>query len=268
MSIYEYDSYKDYLRSEIEQRKKPGLMTALAKSAGCDRNYLSQVLSGKAQLTTDHAVNLSEALELNSSESDYFLQLVIKERSSNQRARLKIEAKLEKLRHDHSLLTERVRSSDRPGELSDESKLRYYKSWKPAAAHILVSIPAHQSAASVAQALSLSEPEALRLLEELCDMGLVLRKGTQFIHRGANIHVPANSALALMNHLNWRMRAMDAASSARGLHYSDVFSISKQDVAVFSALILEFVEKLRKKIKLSGAEEACVFCCDLFSIGT
>jgi len=266
MNIYEYESYKSFLKDRISQGKRPGIMTELAKSIGCDRTYLSQVLSGKAQLTADHAINLAEAFSLNPEESDFFLLLVLKERSSLVKARRKFEEKIEKMRKEHLDLTKKIRTSEAPAELSDAIKLRYYSSWKFSAAHILTSISNCQALTPLAQTLGCSEKEASGILEELVRMGLVKKSGSRFMHGGKNLHIPAGSPLVTFNHLNWRMRAMESASGNVGTHYTDVFSISAKDFPVLQGLLLEFIEKLRQRVRESGAEEAYVLSCDFLPI--
>jgi len=271
MSIYEYGSYKTFLRDQIKRMKRTGLMTELARSAGCDRTYLSQVLSGKVQLTSDHAVNLAEALALDTEESDYFLLLVLKERSSNPAATMKIAARLERLRKANAVLSKKIRQSDQPEELASDSQMTYYKSWKYTAVHILISLPNIRTPAQVAQAIGLNESDAGEILETLVKMGLAKRQGAQYAHSGRNLHISHESPLVSFNHLNWRMRAMDAATaptSGVNVHYTDVFSISQSDIPALNALVLDFIERLRKKVHQSGAEAAFAFCCDLFPFGS
>lgn len=267
MSIYEHTHYKSYLKAQIALRKKPGLMTELAAKVGCDRTYLSQVLSGKAHLTTDHAINLSDALGLEGAECDYFLLLIMKGRSSIASATRKIDAKLERLRRENVGVTKKIRSGERPAEISDEMKLRYYRSWKFVAAHILSSLPDSQTVPTLAKALRCGENEARRVFDDLAGMGLVIKQGARYVHAGVNLHLPSDSPLVALNHQNWRARAMEAVPSEGGVHYTDVFAISTDDAAAFHALVLDFIERFRKKVRGSGAEVAYSFCCDLFPLG-
>lgn len=266
MSIFQYNNYKSYLKSQIALRKRPGFMTELAAKVDCDRTYLSQVLSGKAHLTTDHAINLTEVLGLEGAESDYFLLLVMKGRSSINSALRKLDSKLEKLRNENLAVTKKIQSGDKPAEVSNDLKLQYYRNWKLVAAHILSSLPNTQTVPQLAHAIKCGENQALRIYEELASMGLVTRQGTRYIHSGANLHLPSQSPLVVLNHQNWRTRAIEAAAGERGIHYTDVFSISKEDVASFNSTLLEFIEKFRTKVTASGSEVAFSFCCDLFEV--
>lgn len=270
MSVYDYTSYKAFLKDQIEKKKRVGLMTDLAAAAGCDRTYLSQVLSGKAQLTPDHAVNLAEAFSLDPDESDYFLLLVLRERSSNAKASKRISLKLDHLRKANAVLSKKIRQFEEPQELASQSQLVYYRNWKFAAVHISLSLPHVRTSAQVARVLGVPEGEAAEILETLVRMGLAKRQGNQFHHGGGNVHISHESPLVAFNHHNWRMRAIDSASQTGategGLHYTDVFSISESDIPALRALVLDFIEKLRKKIRASGSEEAYAFCCDLFQV--
>ena len=62
MRIFEFNSYKSYLSHYIETSGRRGLISELAKAAGCTHSYLSQVLNGKPELTPDHAWALADHL--------------------------------------------------------------------------------------------------------------------------------------------------------------------------------------------------------------
>lgn len=266
MSVFRYDSYKNFLRDELALRKRPGLMTDLASQVGCDRTYLSQVLSGKAQLTPDHALTLAEAWALSAEEADFFLLLVLKERSGLPKAKQKIVEKLEKARKENLNLSKAIQTKEPTIDLPDALKLSYYSNWKFPAAHILTSIP-EQTLGKIAQALYSTEEETASVLQTLGEMGLIEKTGGRYHHRSGNLHIPADSPLVSFHHLQWRMRAIDSASSKKGTHYTDVFSVSASDLPALQALLLSFIEKMRKRVSASGTETALAFTCDLFQVG-
>ena len=93
--IYEYLSYKTYLKDQLKNKGEGVSVTSLAQAAACNRTYLSQVLNSKVQITPDQAVLMAEYLKLNSDEKDFFLLLVLLERASNFKSRSIFEKKIQ-----------------------------------------------------------------------------------------------------------------------------------------------------------------------------
>lgn len=263
LRLYEYTSYKEFLADYIEANRRPGIVTELAQAARCDRTYLSQVLSRKAQLTPDHALGIAEYLNFSEPDQEFFLLLVLYERAANPRAREILNAKIQRRAQDNLILTKKIMSQATASEISEEQKTFYYSSWKPASVHLLTSAEKFRSVDAIAQRLSLPRRQIEDILGELARMGLVAQKGAEFHHSGANIHVPRGSPHNLMNHLHWRNRAVDA-SGGDGVHYTSIFAVSRADWPGLKARILEFIESQRKMIAESGAEDVYAFTCDLF----
>jgi uncharacterized protein (TIGR02147 family) len=266
MSIYEFSSYKKFLETRIASFNRRGIKTELALRAGCDRTYLSQVLSGRAHLTSDHAINLAAALSLSDEESDYFMLLVMIDRSGQPEAKKRLLKRADKIREANLAVSKTVAQSGSATVLNEQTQLKYYSSWKYAAVHISTSIHGGQTSIAASDRLLLSVNETEKILEELCAMKLVRKSGHLFEHNGINLHIPENSPLVRANHLNWRLRAMERGQASDGSHYTTVFTVSKEEVSSLKARLLEFIGQQRKQIHASGSEEIYAFCCDLFEV--
>ncbi len=265
-SIYSYDSYKDYLKDYIEAYRRPGLVSELAKSAGCDRTYFSQSLTSKVQLTPDHAISLSEGLGLNEAEQNYFLTLVLHNRASNTKAQLHLRKRLDKLVKEQAVLSKKIKSSQDSEEISETLKTKYYSSWLYGAVHILTSIPEYQTVAALCQKLEIQKEICEEILSSLGQMNLTQKHGDRYKHAGGNIHISIGSAINSMNHLNWRLLASQRANKEDDVHYTTAFSISKKDMPVLKTDILDFIKSQRKIVHNSGTEQAFAFCLDFFEI--
>jgi uncharacterized protein (TIGR02147 family) len=265
MRIFEFNSYKKFLTAHIAASSRRGLISELAKAAGCTHSYLSQVLHGNLELTPDQAWALTEHLSLSNDEADYFLLLVLSERAASPRLKKKLESKLESLKAKQ-LLTQKAVSNSIDYQLKPSQRDRYYSSWITGAIHTLTSSIDYQTIEEISKRLSISPLEVENIISWLVENGLVKRIGNRFQHTGENIHLPTNSIHNQINHLNWRLRGVQGASKSNDIHYTSIFTISKADVDKLRAELIHFIETQRQSIHTSGSEEGYVFCCDLFRI--
>lgn len=265
MNIFRFDSYKTYLRVYIDAKKQKGMISKLAREAGCDRTYLSQTLNGKAQLTTDHAIRLAAELGLDETEQDYFLLLVLYDRASNREAKSKLKQRLQKMVAQNLLFTKKIQDKEVVSEPGEAQKTQYYSSWLYTMVHLLTSIPSFQTRRQLQQHLHLGDKYLDSILDTLVKAGLVKQNGDRFIHSGQNIFLSSDSPLLPMHHLNWRLKAVENSAAKKGLHYCLTFSVSKCDVEELKTQLLDFVANQRNFIHKSGCEEVLCFCCDLFA---
>ena len=232
--------------------------------AGCNRSYFSQMLNGKAQLTSDHIINLSEELGFSELEKDYFITLCLLERSSLINSKKRLEKKLYQIRQKSLILTKNIKSEGTSFEISDEMKGEYYSSSLYGQIHMMTSIESYQTIEAIAERLKLKPSHVQKILLKLKEMRLVIKKENHFIHQSGNIHIAVESSHNLVNHINWRMRALLKVQEEDGIHYTGAFSISKKDIPKLKNHLLEFIKKQRETIGASGAEEVYCFNCDLF----
>ncbi len=263
--IYEYTAYKNYLKARIEQMPQKGAVSLLAAAAGCDRTYLSQVLNSKVQLTADHAFGIAAYFDLQDPEQDYFLMLVLLDRASNQQAKKIIKRKLEKIVKENTLVSKKIHEGSATQELTDQQKSIYYTDAIFSFVHTLVGTKDYQTVESLIEKTLQKKDVILKCIDQLLEMGLIFKKGAYFQHSQVDIHVPRGSAYNKMNHFNWRIRAVETSNRAEDVHYTNLFSISKEDWIPFKLRLLEFLEQQRKEIRSSGSEEVYCFCCDLFT---
>jgi hypothetical protein len=74
LSIFAFGHYKDFLRAHCDASR--GALTKLAEAAGCQRSYLSKVLTADPHLTPDQGFLISRFLEFKSDEAEYFMLLL------------------------------------------------------------------------------------------------------------------------------------------------------------------------------------------------
>ena len=262
MNLYEYFSYKTYLLDLISTTNFK--VSTLAEIAGCNRSYFSQMLNGKVQLTTDHIINLAESLDFSELEKDYFVTLGLMERSSLINTKDTLSKKLNKIRQKSQILSKKIKAEEKSFEITDEMKGEYYSNWLYGQIHILTSIEEFQTVDAISNKLNIKPNLIKKILNRLREMHLVIKKELRYVHQSGNLHIPHQSPHNIVNHLNWRMRAIQKVYDESGIHYTATFSISKKDIPVLKSHLLEFIKRQRETISNSGTEEIYCFNCDFF----
>ena len=258
MTILDFDDYKLYLRHVVNNKKR-GIISRLAEAAGCQRSYLSQALSTHVHLTSDHLYGIGLFLQLNNDEIDLLLLLLEKEKASSQPYQLKVKEKIEKVK------TRALRLSKKVGtKQSQKISNKYYSVWYYAALHVATSMEKLKSDIDFSHYLNLPQGLIQSCLRELEQWGLVKYKGDSWVYVGeSSVHLPDSSFLNRINHINWRNWLLSQPlRPTENVHYTSVFTTSKEDVMNLRRELLSFISKQRQKIAKSGSEELISFCCD------
>ncbi|MCM2279213.1 MAG: hypothetical protein NDJ89_14145 [Oligoflexia bacterium] len=264
--IFRYESYKQYLRDWVAEKR--GTTSELAQGAGCHRTYLSQVLNAKAELTADHAVNLCDFFQFDPLEADYFLTCHLCERARLKSAKALLHDRLTKIRQRADRISKRIQPKDR-ARLEEPSSLgAYYADNHASLIHLATSCLSTQTAQSISRKFGIPVGKVQNVLEYLATMGLVFRSGEKYSHSGKSIHLDRQNPFTRMNHLNWRLQAVEDSYNQESIHYTNVFTVGVEDASALRERLLQFIGSQSKQIAESGSEALMVFCCDLFSPGS
>ena len=266
LRIYDFKDYKDALCAYIaDPGAGRGYHSKLARAAGCQSSFLSQVLGSHVHLTNDHIAGISDFLGFDEDEHDYVQVLLTIARCSAPRLLRSCRARIEELRRRHQDISVRV-AANRLGSGSDE--VTYYSAWYWIAIHVLVSIPQYRKPQIICDRLNLPRILVDECLLRLEEMTLVERKGSEWIVTQNHLHLPKDSILTPTHHANWRLQsALKAAMREPDtLQYSVVTAVSREDVQRLKNMLLDFIEKSREVIRPSQEEEMIYIGLDCFRI--
>ncbi|QDK46463.1 hypothetical protein DOM22_15470 [Bdellovibrio sp. ZAP7] len=270
-SIYSFKDYKKYLQKwiEVHPMKGRGILSAMAKSLRTQTSFLSQVISGELNFSSEQALDLAAYLKLSESETDYLLLMVAYARagSASLRARLKKQVETAK----ELGMKERVKS-DITYVLSEQDQQIYYSAWYYSVIHIAATLPSLRNAKAIAHKLGLSVSLVENVLEFLLAKDLVRKdKDGHLTFGNSRLHLDWNSPLQVRNHSNYRMLTMNSVDKGiklEDLHYSSVVSLANEDYQNIRDTISHMIRDARLKIRESEpAEELVCFAVDFFRIG-
>jgi uncharacterized protein (TIGR02147 family) len=264
ISVFAFSAYKPFFKAYLRAQKDNwGIMTKLAKAAGCQRPYLSKVLSGEAHLMPAQAYGLCRFWKFSGEETEYFLGLLEIERAGSSDYREYWIRKTLETKNRHENISKVV---ERNAAAGDEKDLLYYSSWYWTAIHILVSIPEYQTERAISERLALPIPQVRSVLETLEKWGCVRREKSFWKFGSREQHISKDSPLAVFHHSNWRQQAIANAQrrDPSSVHFTVVQSLSKHDYDRVKELVLDCIHKVSEVAGPSQEEKLMCFSCDFF----
>ncbi|KHD89835.1 MAG: hypothetical protein OM95_01880 [Bdellovibrio sp. ArHS] len=265
--VFQFTDYRAFIKAQVDQdQNRWGIWAKLAQAASCKPTYLSQAMREKCHLTSEHMLGIARYWDLSDAETDFLLLLLEYARAGTQELRDYLFSKIKRIRKEREDIATRLK---KPKFETGEKETLYYSSWFWSALHVMVSIPEYQSPKKIAARLSLPVEFIEQALQRLATHGIVTRKGQGWTYGTADVHIPKDSLLVGVHHNNWRQRAVADSTSplgSDGVHYTSVYSLSRNDYQHLKEKMLELIEYSRKKIVDSKEEEIICFLCDIFPV--
>lgn len=255
MSLFNYISYKKFVRNWIESQPKKGYgaYKRLADFLNVSTTMMSQVFSGDKHLSLEMAAELSRYFGFNPKEERYFFLLVELERAGSKTLYDKLLKHVEELKAEAQKVIERVA---RDKELSQEDKAIYYSSWLYTGVRNLMATRVVSSAEQIASQMQVTVSQVLSIVSFLMDRGLVKKTNEGFQVVAKATHLGADDPLVIKHHQNWRLRGMQKMDfrDSRNLFYTGPMSLSAQDSDQIRKLILDFIQTTNKVVIESPSE--------------
>jgi uncharacterized protein (TIGR02147 family) len=266
--IFQFSSYRDYLKAHLKQLPKQGYGESkrMAEELSVSSTYMSQVFSGIKELSPEQTTVLSEYLGHSKLESEYFFYLVQKERAGTHKFKKFCEQKLSEIVEQSRKLSERVSYKK---ELTEEQKSIFYSNAVYSAVHLFTSTGKNgRTIDEIAERFELSRAKASEIIRFLAETGLCSEDSGRYSMGTQSTHVGTGSPHLLKHHANWRIRAIQASEDldSKELMYTVNVSLSEKDFEVLREEMVEYIDKFLKRIYPSPAEEIACFNMDFFWI--
>jgi uncharacterized protein (TIGR02147 family) len=266
-SVFAHKDYRSFLKETIAAKDgtSRGFKSRLAEELGCQRTFISQVLSGNADFNSDHADAFCRMIGLEDEESDFFLTLVSIARAGSEKLKSRLHRKLEALKEQQSVLKNRFKEKK---TLSVDDQHEYYSTWLYGAIRVLLSIPKYQSRSAVESYFRLPPERIHSALQFLLSRQLIVEKGKRLETGVQHMYLGNDSKLVIKHHTNWRLKAIDSMEFERptDLHFSSVYSLSREDAAFVRERLMDALKEVRDKIKPSPEECMYTLCLDYFEV--
>lgn len=263
--IFDYTDYQAYLLDYIESLGpgKRGFRSLLADKIGCQRTFISQVLSGEAHFNLDHGASIAELLGHTEEEAHFLTLLIAHARAGTKTLRNQLQSQIQKIQQQRMKLKERFKAEE---IASLEVKVKYYSSWLYGAVRVLITIPTFRTRMAIQSYFQVPQELLSEILNFLITNGLIIESNGQLRVTEKHLHLDGESDLVKKHHTNWRIKAMTSLDTAKreDLHYSGVHSLSKKDALKIREILVRALEESRSLMKDSPEECIQVLCMDWF----
>lgn len=258
-NIFEYEHYKTFLKSLIkDNHQSRGFKAFLAKAAGCERSYFSQVLNSKAHLTPDHAYNISIALEMTPLQCDYWMLLVELGRGATPTYKRFVTHKIKLLQSQSNDMKNKFNN---PPQLPEKAEILYFSKWYMVAIHLLCGVIKQNQVLQISRQLNLPTHVIEKSMDELEQLNLLIKKNNTWKPTQEVLYVHKTSPLCDIHHMNWRQQALldIQTKNDESLHLTAVHSISKENFEKIKQILFSTI-KSGMEISKESSEEilACL----------
>jgi len=269
-NVFDTSDYKSYLRAVLvflKQEMPRGEVTRLAKHMKCHPTFFSQVCRGKAHLSDEQALRLSSFFALDHDKKEFFLNLLHRDRASDQETREHFDRLLARSVTERAEIDKRWHKARR---LSEDQERRYYQSWLTQAVHMACMFPDPTTPIEVSSQLGIAKIRVEKEFEQLIAMGLINRVDNGFKATDKHVHLNGDSPMLKNFHLGWRIRALElfdsSVSDKKNTHYSSVIALSGEAVASIQKIILDMLEQARQIVEVAAEEQIYLLNIDFCSL--
>lgn len=266
-NIFDYKDYKklivDLLENSEEGRR--GRRKELAEFINCQVSHITAVFSGNSHLSAEQAESAARYFGLTPQETEFLLLLIQYNRAGTETLRKVFEKMISEMRDKNTNLKNRLKISD---SLERANETQYYSSWHYSAVHVLISIPEFQTREAISKKLELPIQKVDLVLNFLIESGLCKKEGNKFKILRPLMHLDKSSHLISKLHTNWRLKTISELDKAdpTALHYSSVFSLSKDDLKIVKEILSKALTQSLDVIKKSPEEDIGVMSLDFYTL--
>ena len=158
LNVFRYTDYKRLLREQVRRHAGVyGYRSQLARAAGCQKSFLSQVLNGPTHLTPDHAAGLARHWGFSADETEYFMECVHYGRAGSKHLKDYLKSRMHRLKEQSELDTQTFEGTDLDRH---DAATHYYSAWQFSAAHVLMRLPDVNTSEELAARLRIPRPFA------------------------------------------------------------------------------------------------------------
>lgn len=263
MSIYNYQDYKKYLKDRIKNmpKKGRGFLLKLSQYLRVHPSLLSQVLSGKAELSLEQAKNITDYFGMNDVETEYFINLVEYERAGSKTLKDHFAKLIKKNRETAKKVNTRIEYDI---VLDESNQAQFYSHWAYSGIRLLSSIPRYQNADVIAELTKLPPKKVQRMINFLLNTKLCKVEEGNLVIGPTRTHLDSDSLFTHRHHSNWRMKTLEKCDSLteNDLMYTNPVTISSKNFLLIREDIMELIKKVRSIVHNSPADELCVLNID------
>lgn len=267
ISIYQFDSYKNYFNAWVTQQPKKGHgeYRRLALALNVSTTMISQIFNSQKDLSLEMACEMTEYLLLNDEESDYFLLLVELSKAGSSKLRSRLQKQIKTRQEKAKKLQNR---RDSATVLDDQAKQVFYSNWLYACIRLMSEIPEINNVDQIAQRLSVPKNEVMKVTDFLLKNNLLTQKSGKISRGPATVYLPAADPLVYRLHWNWRQLALQKMTfaSENNFFYTSQYCLSEEACELIRKKLPDFIDDIVEIVKPSASETIRCLNIDYFEL--
>jgi uncharacterized protein (TIGR02147 family) len=265
MDLFSYSDYKLFVRDWVKSKpnRGRGQFRRMAIHLKVGTVLISQVFSGKRNLSQEQSFELCQLLGLSNLERRYFLFLVQKERAGTESLKNYLEDELTNIRAKAKQLKHRIV----PGKtLTLEDAATFYSDWIYSGVRLATSVPEFSDLEILSERFRISQKKLRKIAHFLISRGLCIEEKGKLRIGPRSTHIGADSPLISKHHMNWRIQAMSKLADANSdeLFYTSPVSLSLKDISAIRKTLVELIESFSERVKNSGSDTLACLNIDWF----
>lgn len=267
MNLYNYLDYRKFVNDWVKAKPKHGrgIYRNIAQSLKISTVVVSQVFSGKRELSMEQALELADFLNLDAQDRKYFLLLVQYSRAGTHKLKSHLKLEIEQLQIKSKELMQRIKVQV---ALPDEVASTYYSSWVYSASKLATSIPKIKNANQIADILNIDPIKISKVVDFLLKNNLIISKDGSLENGPQSTHLPAHSPFTPKYHVTWRLKGLGVIEDIREneLFFTSPVSLSKADIANIKEKLTVLVKDYIDTVKRSPEETLACLTIDWFEV--
>lgn len=259
MTVFDHNDYKNYLRENLVH----GGQKKFAKYLNCQPAFLSQVLNSKPHLSLEQGILATEYFEMTENESEFFLDCLMACRAGSEKLKNYFRTKMHRLKDRNRKIPVVIGKHE---QLSNETKSKFYSSWKYALVHVLLAIPQENQVEFLIEKTGLTKKELFRILDFLKIHGLIMEKAGTYFPTKKRIHLDPNDDFIESHHKNFRLFTLQELEkiNSDSLHFSSALALAKADVEKIKSILLKTIQQAEEVLRPSPEEAVRILNIDFF----
>ena len=272
MNIYEYEEYKQCLRSLMASRQQQFgarfTFEKMALACGIQKTYLSKVLNSSTHLNPDQLYSACEYLKLSTIETEFILLLRDSEIAINPKRASLLKTKITKIRNEN-MKTESVIQVAQVGSV-ERNKWEYYTDVDLQLVHMFMTIPAYSKDPNqICPKIGIDSNRLQSILLKLQNWQIVQFSDGIYHVNDPKLHLPEDSPVFLAFGILNRIKTIEKirltkADKSDDYFFSVMFSASKRLQGKFKKKLLDLLKELQGEVIESKSEEIYQLNIDFF----
>lgn len=257
--VLEHGNYRQYLKSVLSERteKNPRYsLRSFSRQIGLAPNSVSEILSGKKNLSADKSISVAQSLGLKDLESEYFHMLVQFENSKNPEFKSRLSRQLKIINPQRDIL-----------DLTSEI-FQLLSDWQHFAVLVLSEIPNFDfTVENIATKIKITKSEAQDIVERLYQLELIIKdpqsEKVNRTHKDLQFKTTkTNAALRKYNKkiLEQAVESLENQPPADKVFATEIVAIPKSLLPKINQLTDEYLDKVLSLIKQAEEKKTDVYC--------